>query len=65
MATIVGTSGNDPQLVDQPNQASTMFGDKSGSLFGVGGNDRIFGLDRDDELIGDANADRREWSRRQ
>lgn len=55
MATIVGTTGNDPQLADQPNQASTIFGDKSGSLFGIGGNDRIFGLDRADELIGDAN----------
>jgi Ca2+-binding RTX toxin-like protein len=56
VATIVGTTGNDPQLADQPSGANTIFGDKSGSLFGVGGNDRIFGLDRDDELVGDANA---------
>ena len=56
MATIVGTPGNDTQLVDQPNQGNTLYGDRAGNLFGRGGNDRIFGLDRDDELIGDANA---------
>ena len=56
MATVVGTTGNDIQLVDDANQANTLFGDRSGSLFGQGGNDRIFGLDRDDVVVGDANA---------
>ena len=55
MATIVGTTGDDAQIVDQPNQSNTFFGDRAGNLFGLGGNDRIFARDGDDALIGDAN----------
>jgi serralysin len=55
MATIVGTPGDDNQLVDRPNQSNTIFGDKAGNLFGFGGDDRIFGREGDDELVGDAN----------
>ena len=55
MATIVGTTGDDAQIVDRSNQGNTIFGDRAGNLFGLGGNDRIFARDGDDALIGDAN----------
>ena len=43
MAIIVGTTGNDPQLRGTT-ETDEIFGDTTGTLNGVGGNDRIFGL---------------------
>ena len=57
MATIVGTLGNDPQIIDPINQADEIFGDSTGDLGPsvVSGSDRIFGRDFDDSIFGDAN----------
>ena len=54
MAVIVGSTGVDIQLVDQPNQSNTIIGDVNGTLAGAGGNDRIFAREGDDVVIGDA-----------
>ena len=43
MAIIVGTTGDDTRLVGTP-ETDTIFGDTTGTLLAVGGNDRIFGL---------------------
>jgi Ca2+-binding RTX toxin-like protein len=57
MATIVGTTGDDPRIVGTP-ETDTIFGDTTGTLTGLGGNDRIFGLantlDEFEVLSGDA-----------
>jgi hypothetical protein len=54
MAVIVGSTGNDIRLVDLANQSNTIFGDTDGGLAGVGGKDRIFALEGDDDVVGDA-----------
>lgn len=54
MAVIVGSTGNDTRLVDLANQSNTIFGDTDGGLAGVGGKDRIFALDGNDVVVGDA-----------
>jgi serralysin len=56
MALIIGTAGDDIQIVDLVNRPDTIYGDQLGALVGVGGDDRIFGRDFDDTLIGDADA---------
>ena len=54
MAVIVGTPVSNMRLVDQPNQSNTIIGDVNGTLDGVGGNDRIFAVEGNDIVIGDA-----------
>jgi Ca2+-binding RTX toxin-like protein len=54
MAVIIGGAGNNTRLIDQPSQSNTIFGDTDGSGAGVGGNDRVFALDGNDVVIGDA-----------
>jgi Ca2+-binding RTX toxin-like protein len=56
MATITGTLGDDPQIIDLINQADTIYGDFVGDLGPsvVSGSDRIFGRDFGDEISGDA-----------
>lgn len=54
MAIVVGSMGHDIRLVDRANQSSTVFGDTDGGLAGVGGRDRIFALDGNDVVVGDA-----------
>lgn len=54
MAVVVGGLGSDTRLVDRVGQSNTIFGDTDGSLVGVGGNDRIFALDGNDIVVGDA-----------
>ena len=57
MAIIIGTLGDDPQIIDLINQADTIYGDSTGALGPgvVSGSDRIFGRDFDDSIFGDAN----------
>lgn len=54
MAVIVGTRGDDIRLVDAANQSNTIFGDSSGGIGATGGDDRIFALEGDDVVVGDA-----------
>ena len=54
MAVIVGGIGDNIRLVDRPNQSNTIFGDTDAGLAGAGGNDRIFALEGNDVVIGDA-----------
>jgi Ca2+-binding RTX toxin-like protein len=54
MAVIVDTPVSNMRLVDQPNQSNTIIGDVNGTLDVVGGNDRIFALEGNDIVIGDA-----------
>jgi hypothetical protein len=54
MAVIIGTAGDDVQLVGWDGEADTIFGDRRGTVAAVGGDDRIFGLGRDDLLVGDS-----------
>jgi serralysin len=56
MALIIGTTGDDAQIIDLVNQPDTIYGDQQGTLTGVGGDDRIFGRDFEDTLIGDADS---------
>ena len=56
MALIIGTTGDDVQIVDLVNQPDTIYGDQLRTLAGIGGHDRIFGRDFDDTLIGDADS---------
>jgi RTX calcium-binding nonapeptide repeat (4 copies) len=55
MALIIGTTGDDAQIIDLVNQPDTIYGDQQGTLTGEGGDDRIFGRDSNDTLIGDAD----------
>ena len=43
MAVIVGFTGDNP-LLQGTTDADEIFGNSSGTLNGIGGNDRIFGL---------------------
>jgi Ca2+-binding RTX toxin-like protein len=52
MAIIVGFTGDDP-LLRGTVDADDIYGDTTGTLSGLGGNDRIFGLAGDDVLSGD------------
>jgi Ca2+-binding RTX toxin-like protein len=52
MALIVGFTGNNPLLQGTPD-ADEIFGNSTGTIAEVAGNDRIFGLAGDDEIVGD------------
>jgi Ca2+-binding RTX toxin-like protein len=55
MATIIGTTGNDFQLLGLPDEDDEIYGDTDGTLAGVGGRDRIFGRGGADVISGDAD----------
>lgn len=55
MATIVGTLGDDNQIIDLFNADDVIFGDTLGLLLATGGNDRIFARGGFDEVSGDAD----------